>query len=198
VRFVLHSGNAKERSELWPVRNKLAGPAGISQSKSHRQGRDHFGWLDKLPVVPLAPRESIRTSRAALCDGGPKRRSRPHHRWPELTWPFLTKLAKYFFRLIQIDKTLFFIFLEKTQVLAFLFVDRVHCLFIEPLSAVEDCRVFTDGVVNLLNAVVQLLAQTEISVKSSRLVFLNVEPELDSLRSNPRFLALQQRLHFPQ
>jgi TolB-like protein/DNA-binding winged helix-turn-helix (wHTH) protein/Tfp pilus assembly protein PilF len=34
--------------------------------------------------------------------------------------------------------------------------------------------------------------------RSNGLVFLKVEPELDSLRSNPRFLALQQRLHFPE
>jgi TolB-like protein/DNA-binding winged helix-turn-helix (wHTH) protein/Tfp pilus assembly protein PilF len=34
--------------------------------------------------------------------------------------------------------------------------------------------------------------------RSNGLVFLKVEPELDNLRSNPRFLALQQRLHFPE
>lgn len=33
--------------------------------------------------------------------------------------------------------------------------------------------------------------------RSNGLVFLNVEPGLDELRSNPRFVALQQRLHFP-
>ena len=32
---------------------------------------------------------------------------------------------------------------------------------------------------------------------SNGLVFLRVEPELDDLRSNPRFIALQQRLAFP-
>jgi hypothetical protein len=31
---------------------------------------------------------------------------------------------------------------------------------------------------------------------SNGLVFLKVEPELDSLRSNPRFMALQQKLNF--
>ncbi len=29
------------------------------------------------------------------------------------------------------------------------------------------------------------------------LVFLKVEPELDNLRSNPRFVALQRKLNFP-
>jgi TolB-like protein/DNA-binding winged helix-turn-helix (wHTH) protein/Tfp pilus assembly protein PilF len=33
--------------------------------------------------------------------------------------------------------------------------------------------------------------------RSNGLVFMRVEPELDQLRSNPRFLALQQRLKFP-
>ena len=33
--------------------------------------------------------------------------------------------------------------------------------------------------------------------RSNGLVFMRVEPELDHLRSNPRFLALQQRLKFP-
>jgi TolB-like protein/DNA-binding winged helix-turn-helix (wHTH) protein/Flp pilus assembly protein TadD len=33
--------------------------------------------------------------------------------------------------------------------------------------------------------------------RSNGLVFLKVEPELDSLRSNPRFVALQQKLNFP-
>jgi TolB-like protein/DNA-binding winged helix-turn-helix (wHTH) protein/Tfp pilus assembly protein PilF len=33
--------------------------------------------------------------------------------------------------------------------------------------------------------------------RSNGLVFMRVEPELDHLRSNPRFVALQQRLRFP-
>ena len=33
--------------------------------------------------------------------------------------------------------------------------------------------------------------------RSNGLVFLKVEPELDDLRSNPRFVALQQKLNFP-
>ena len=33
--------------------------------------------------------------------------------------------------------------------------------------------------------------------RSNGLVFLRVEPELDPLRSNPRFIALQHRLNFP-
>jgi TolB-like protein/DNA-binding winged helix-turn-helix (wHTH) protein/Tfp pilus assembly protein PilF len=33
--------------------------------------------------------------------------------------------------------------------------------------------------------------------RSNGLVFLKVEPELDDLRSNPRFVALQQKLQFP-
>ena len=33
--------------------------------------------------------------------------------------------------------------------------------------------------------------------RSNGLVFLKVEPELDPLRSNPRFIALQKRLNFP-
>jgi hypothetical protein len=33
--------------------------------------------------------------------------------------------------------------------------------------------------------------------RSNGLVFMRVEPELDHLRSNPRFLALEQRLKFP-
>ncbi len=33
--------------------------------------------------------------------------------------------------------------------------------------------------------------------RSNGLVFLKVEPELDNLRSNPRFVALQQKLYFP-
>jgi hypothetical protein len=33
--------------------------------------------------------------------------------------------------------------------------------------------------------------------RSNGLVFLKVEPELDPLRSNPRFVALQQKLNFP-
>ena len=33
--------------------------------------------------------------------------------------------------------------------------------------------------------------------RSNGLVFLRVEPELDALRSNPRFVALQRKLNFP-
>jgi hypothetical protein len=33
--------------------------------------------------------------------------------------------------------------------------------------------------------------------RSNGLVFLKVEPELDPLRSNPRFVALQKKLGFP-
>ena len=33
--------------------------------------------------------------------------------------------------------------------------------------------------------------------RSNGLVFLQVEPELDSVRSNPRFVALQKKLEFP-
>jgi tetratricopeptide (TPR) repeat protein len=33
--------------------------------------------------------------------------------------------------------------------------------------------------------------------RSNGLVFLQVEPELDGLRSNPRFAALQKKLNFP-
>jgi len=33
--------------------------------------------------------------------------------------------------------------------------------------------------------------------RSNGLVFLKVEPELDQLRSNPRFIALQKKLGFP-
>jgi tetratricopeptide (TPR) repeat protein len=33
--------------------------------------------------------------------------------------------------------------------------------------------------------------------RSNGLVFLKVEPELDDLRSNSRFIALQQKLEFP-
>jgi predicted Zn-dependent protease len=33
--------------------------------------------------------------------------------------------------------------------------------------------------------------------RSNGLVFLKVEPELDDLRSNPRFVALQRKLNFP-
>jgi len=33
--------------------------------------------------------------------------------------------------------------------------------------------------------------------RSNGLVFLKVDPNLDDLRSNPRFVALQQKLHFP-
>jgi len=33
--------------------------------------------------------------------------------------------------------------------------------------------------------------------RSNGLVFLKVEPELDSLRANPRFIALQKKLGFP-
>jgi ABC-type Fe3+ transport system substrate-binding protein len=33
--------------------------------------------------------------------------------------------------------------------------------------------------------------------RSNGLVFLKVEPELDPRRSNPRFIALQHELHFP-
>ena len=34
--------------------------------------------------------------------------------------------------------------------------------------------------------------------RSNGLVFMKVEPELDNLRSNPRFLALQQKLKLPE
>jgi TolB-like protein/DNA-binding winged helix-turn-helix (wHTH) protein/Tfp pilus assembly protein PilF len=34
--------------------------------------------------------------------------------------------------------------------------------------------------------------------RSNGMVFLKVEPELDDLRSNPRFVALQQKLNFPR
>jgi hypothetical protein len=33
--------------------------------------------------------------------------------------------------------------------------------------------------------------------RSNGLVFLKVEPELDPLRSNPRFIALEHKLNFP-
>jgi hypothetical protein len=33
--------------------------------------------------------------------------------------------------------------------------------------------------------------------RSNGLVFLKVEPELDPVRSNSRFIALQKRLNFP-
>jgi Tfp pilus assembly protein PilF len=34
--------------------------------------------------------------------------------------------------------------------------------------------------------------------RSNGMVFLKVEPELDDLRSNPRFVTLQQKLNFPR
>jgi len=34
--------------------------------------------------------------------------------------------------------------------------------------------------------------------RSNGLVFLQVEPELDSLRSNPRFVVLLKKLDFPR
>jgi hypothetical protein len=34
--------------------------------------------------------------------------------------------------------------------------------------------------------------------RSNGLVFMKVEPELDNLRSNPRFLALQKRVKLPE
>ena len=34
--------------------------------------------------------------------------------------------------------------------------------------------------------------------RSNGLVFLQVEPELDGLRSNPRFIALRKKLEFPE
>ena len=34
--------------------------------------------------------------------------------------------------------------------------------------------------------------------RSNGMVFLKVEPELDDLRSNPRFVTLQQKLNFPK
>ncbi len=33
--------------------------------------------------------------------------------------------------------------------------------------------------------------------RSNGLVFLKVEPALDGLRQNPRFIALQKKLNFP-
>ena len=34
--------------------------------------------------------------------------------------------------------------------------------------------------------------------RSNGLVFLKVEPELDPLRQNPRFRALERKLNFPE
>jgi hypothetical protein len=34
--------------------------------------------------------------------------------------------------------------------------------------------------------------------RSNGLIFMKVEPELDNLRSNPRFLALQKRVKLPE
>jgi hypothetical protein len=39
-------------------------------------------------------------------------------------------------------------------------------------------------------------ARKSFADRSNGLVFLKVEPELDGLRSNPRFVALQQKLNF--
>jgi TolB-like protein/DNA-binding winged helix-turn-helix (wHTH) protein/Tfp pilus assembly protein PilF len=42
------------------------------------------------------------------------------------------------------------------------------------------------------------LLEKAFADRSNGLVFLNVEPALDDLRSNPRFVALEQKLNFPR
>lgn len=40
--------------------------------------------------------------------------------------------------------------------------------------------------------------EKSLADRSNGLVFLQVEPQLDGLRADPRFIALQKRLHFPE
>jgi len=47
------------------------------------------------------------------------------------------------------------------------------------------------------NEVALNLLEKALEDRSNGLVFLKVEPELDGLRSNPRFIALQKKLNFP-
>jgi len=61
-------------------------------------------------VKPLAERRSHSCPNAVAHVGDPL----------VFLWSFLAKLAQYLFRFIQIDETLLFVFLEKTQVLALL------------------------------------------------------------------------------
>jgi hypothetical protein len=34
--------------------------------------------------------------------------------------------------------------------------------------------------------------------RSNGMVFLQMDPDLDNLRGNPRFLAIEKKLHFPE
>src|SRR5438093_9147127 len=83
-----------------------------------------------------------------------------------LTRVLLAQLAQNLLGFVKVEEFVFLI-LEQTQLAAvLLLVNRIHGLFVEILRSVKNLRILADGIVNLLDAILQLLLQSEVPVET--------------------------------